>query len=87
MRLFCTTYIVGEGDGEIKGKTIGEVIKNLCVAKGSEFGESLLEPETGQIRNYYVILVNGKPIDTVQDMNTKVKKGDTIAILPALGGG
>ena len=85
MRLFCTTCTVGEG--KIKGKTVGETIKNLCDAKGAEFRKSLFEPKSGLIRNDYVILVNGKPIDSHQDLNLKVKKGDTVAILPALGGG
>ncbi len=85
MRLFCTTCTVGES--EIKGKTVGEVIKNLCNTRGSEFRKSLLEPRTGKISIDYVILVNGKPIDSAQELNLRVKKGDAIAILPALGGG
>ena len=74
MHLFCTTCIVGEGESKIKGKTVGETIKNLCDEKGAEFRKSLFEPESGRIRDDYVILVNGKPIDSVQELNLKVKK-------------
>lgn len=87
MRLFGITRTVGEGEGEVKGKTIGEVIKNLCDIKGAEFRRSLYEPRSNKISSDYVILVNGRPIDSEQELNVKVKKGDTIAILPALGGG
>lgn len=87
MRIFGTTIVVGDCEGEIKGKTVGEVINNLCDIKGAEFRESLFEPGSCHIRDEYVILVNGKPIDSLQELNLKVKKGNTIAILPALGGG
>lgn len=66
---------------------MGEVIKNLCEEKGPDFRKSLFEPETGRIRDDYVVLVNGKPIDSVRELSLKLKKGDIIAILPALGGG
>jgi molybdopterin converting factor small subunit len=87
MRIFGTTIAVGDREGEIKGKTVGEVINNLCNIKGTEFRESLFEPGSCHVRDEYVVLVNGKPIDPLQELNRKVKRGDTIAILPALGGG
>ncbi len=87
MRLFSFTCVLGEGESEIKSKTLGEFIKNLCETKGAEFRKSLLEPETGKISSAYVILVNGKPIDRAHELSMKIKKGDTIAILPDLGGG
>ena len=87
MRLFGVTCTLGESECEIKDKTVGDFIKNLCETKGAEFKKSLLEPKSGRIRGEYVVLVNGKPIDSVHELNLKVKKGDTIAILPALGGG
>ena len=41
MRLFGATCSVGNGEGEIRGKTIGEVTRNLCIVKGAEFRNSL----------------------------------------------
>ena len=87
MLLFGTTVIVGTGKGEIRGKTVGEVIENLCDVKGAEFRIALFEKGTNRINDQYVIFVNGKPIDSTRELNRTVKKGDIIAISPALGGG
>ncbi len=85
MRLFSTTCTVGEE--KIYGKTVAEVIKNLCETKGREFEDSVFEPVSGRLRIGYVILVNGEPIDFDRGLHRKVKNGDTISILAALGGG
>lgn len=87
IKVFSTWCTVGDSEGEIKGETISEVIKNLCNVKGAEFRHALFGPGTDRIRNRYIVVVNGKPIDPEKELNRRVKKGDRIAILPAFGGG
>lgn len=85
MRIFSATCVVGDGEGEVKGKTVGDVIKNLCDAKGAEFRDALYEPGSKRIAEHYAVLLNGELVDTSKELNKRVKKGDVVAILPALG--
>jgi len=43
--------------------------------------------ETGNVRSYLQFLVNGKSITTMQGFKTKLKEGDSVAIIPPVGGG
>ncbi len=85
MRLYGITCLVGPGEGEIKAKTVAEVIANLCASKGEDFKNSIYKKGSRKISNLYLILVNGARIDTRRDLGRKVKKGDVVAIVPDLG--
>jgi molybdopterin converting factor small subunit len=39
------------------------------------------------VQGFLSFLVNGKNINALEGFNTKLKQGDTIAILPPVGGG
>lgn len=86
MRLFCTICIVGEEKGQIRGGTVWEIINNLCDERGAEFRKSIFV-QGSEINDNYVIMVNGKPLDAERGLDLRVRKGDAIAIVPALGGG
>ena len=55
MRLYGVTCIVGAGEGEVKGKTVAEVIKNICIQKSAEFKNSIYKPGTSKISDQYII--------------------------------
>jgi len=85
MRLYGVTCIIGTGEGEVKGKTVEDVINNLCLSKGTEFESSIYKPGTRMVSEQYIVLVNGERIDTKRGLGRKVKKGDIVSILPDLG--
>ena len=43
--------------------------------------------ETGKIRRFVNVYVNGDDIRFLQNMETAVKEGDNISIVPAIAGG
>jgi len=43
--------------------------------------------ETGKVRRFVNIFVNGEDIRFLQNMETSLKEGDNISIVPAIAGG
>ena len=70
----------------LKTITVGELLVGLSEKYGKEFKEYLYNKK-GKARAYLMILVNGKGINVLQGPETKLKDGDTVAILPPVGGG
>jgi molybdopterin synthase sulfur carrier subunit len=66
--------------------TVEELLTGFSKKYGREFMESLYDEE-GKVHSYLSILVNGKSINVLQGLDTELKEGDTIAILPPVGGG
>lgn len=66
--------------------TVEELLTQLSVKYGKEFREYLYN-EKGKVRGHFSILVNGKSTNVLQGLDTELKEGDTIAILPPVGGG
>ena len=48
--------------------------------------ERLLEP-SGEVRRFVRIFVNEEDIRFLEDQKTKLRDGDTVAIVPAIAGG
>lgn len=86
---FYTTIreAVGERQTEVTAENLDEVIRRLIEKYGSRFQEALFDRDTGQIKPFYSILINGTRINVRERLSTKVKDGDTIAIFPPVGGG
>ncbi|MBM4262510.1 MAG: MoaD/ThiS family protein [Deltaproteobacteria bacterium] len=43
--------------------------------------------ETGKVRRFVNVFVNGEDIRFLQNMDTSLKEGDNISIVPAIAGG
>jgi MoaD family protein len=68
--------------------SIHELLRNLSSLYGKEFESEVLEDDGENIRDGMTITVNGIVIRQLDGMSTKLKLGDTIALLPLfLGGG
>lgn len=48
--------------------------------------ERLCDPQ-GQIQHFVNIYVNGEDVRFLQDLNTPLKSGDEVSIVPAIAGG
>jgi molybdopterin synthase sulfur carrier subunit len=91
VRFFTTLReIVGKGEEKYEVKvtdlTVGELLKQLEEKYGKPFQEYVYD-EKGEVKSYLQLLVNGRSITTLQGMETKLKEGDTLAIIPPVGGG
>ena len=82
---------------EITGKKVEEVqlqssitVEELLTGFSKKYGRKFMEylyNEEGKVHSFLSILVNGKSINVLKGLDTELKEGDTIAILPPVGGG
>ena len=82
---------------EITGKKVDEVqlqsvitVEELLILLSEKYGKKFREyiyNTKGKVADFLSILVNGKNINVLQGFDTKLKQGDTVAILPPVGGG
>jgi len=75
----------GEPEVEAAGGNVGEVLRALIVdhpdTKGQLFGED------GDLNRYVNIYLNDEDVRVLDGLDTAVKDGDTVVILPAMAGG
>jgi len=88
---FFTTLreITGKREEEIKSSedlTVNELLKQLSKKHGHQFINYVYD-ETGNVRSYLQFLVNGRSITTMHGFKTRLREGDSVAIIPPVGGG
>lgn len=67
--------------------TVEKVLERLYEIYGKDFVEYVFDRETGEIRSYLLLLVNGRSTTTLEGLKTRIVDGDVLAILPPVGGG
>jgi molybdopterin synthase sulfur carrier subunit len=82
---------------EITGKKTEEImltdtitVEMLLTMLSEKYGKNFREyvyTKNGKVQGFLSFLVNGKNINALKGFDTKVKQGDTVAILPPVGGG
>lgn len=68
-----------------EGKTVGEVLQWLTETYPDL--KERLQDEQGEVRRFINIYVNDEDIRFVQNLETTLKEGDQISIIPAIAGG
>jgi len=76
----------GQAEVKIEGTTVGEVLKKMD-AQFQGFGERVLEDDRKNVKRFINVFVNEDSIRDKKDLETEVKPGDTISILPSIAGG
>ena len=67
--------------------TVEKVLKHLSEIYGEDFIKYVFNGETGEVRSYLLLLVNGRSITVLDELETRLTDGDVLAILPPVGGG
>ena len=67
--------------------TINIVLETLVQCHGERFGEYIYDLKTGAVRGFLQFLINGKSANAQEGLQTELKDGDVLAILPPVGGG
>ncbi len=75
----------GANTVSVDGTTLREVLKNLEAAHGG-FGERLFDAN-GDLHKFVNIFVSDDDVRYLQGLDTPVKDGDTVSIIPAVAGG
>lgn len=66
---------------------LSDLLTKLAEKHGEKFRDDVLDPDRTDIRVDYVAAVNGVLINQLQGIQTKLKPGDTIVLMPAVSGG
>lgn len=75
-----------EKTAAVEASTLAEALERLASRYGGEFRERLFD-NTGKPRRFINIYVNGKDCRFLKRLNTELREGDTISIIPAVSGG
>ena len=67
--------------------TVDAALKKLSEKYGTPFTEYVYDGKTGQPKGFLQFLVNGNSTSTLNGLETELKDGDMLAILPPVGGG
>jgi MoaD family protein len=71
-----------------KETTILDVLNQLSDEYGRDFKEYIFEPSARKsLRPQISVIVNGQSVRNLEKLRTRIKDGDTIAILPPISGG
>jgi sulfur-carrier protein len=77
-------HTAGKSDVEVKAATVQEALADL-VKQFPAIGPKLFND--GKLRPYINIFVNDEDIRYLDDMQTAVKDGQLVALIPAVAGG
>ena len=75
----------GQEEVSVEAKTVGELIDAL--EKGYPGMKERLCDETGKVRRFINLYLNDEDIRFLQNLDTQLKEGDEVSIIPAIAGG
>ena len=75
----------GSSTASVEGSTVGEVLENLY-AQHEELRDRISDDD-GTLRRFVNVYVDGEDIRFTDGLNTPVKDGGGVQILPAVAGG
>lgn len=75
----------GAATVELGGATVGEIVAALDAAHPG-VGERLLD-DSGKIRRFVNVFVDDEDVRFAQGLDTPVRDGATVSIIPAVAGG
>ena len=74
----------GQSEVKLEGATVGEILRKMD-AQFKGFGDRVLDD--GKVRRFINVFVNEDNIRDKKELDTELKNGDTISILPSIAGG
>ena len=75
----------GQSEVKLEGATVGEVLQKMD-SQFKGFGDRILD-NGKTVKRFVNVYVNEDNIKDKKELDTEVKNGDTISILPSIAGG
>jgi sulfur-carrier protein len=82
--------VIGQKQTEIDlphGSKLEDLFAFMKQRWGDKLSPHLFDPVSGEVLSHMRIMVNGQTIHFLQGMETPLKEGDEVAILPMISGG
>ena len=77
-----------EEEVEIKEETsVADLLEVLFEKYGEPFKKAVYEPKGKDVKTNYIITVNGYLLNQLNGIQTKLKQGDHVILLPVVSGG
>jgi len=67
--------------------TITDLLVHLSREYGEPFKKAIYEPKGTDVKPNYIITVNGYLLNQLKGLETKLKNGDHVTLLPIVSGG
>ena len=88
MKFFATVReITGVKSIELDVGNIRELLQSLVQTYGNKFKDTVLDAETGELKQFFSCMINGKRIELLEGYETVLKDNDSVALFPPVGGG
>jgi molybdopterin synthase sulfur carrier subunit len=84
VKLFANFREAAEKEVEMEAESVGELV-TLLVKKFRKLEDLMFED--GKLRSYVHIMINGRHINHLEGLETRLKDEDTVAIFPPVSGG
>ena len=88
MKFFATVReVTGTKSIEIEAENIKGLLQSLVQTYGTKFKDAVLDSNTGELKQFFSCMVNGKRIELLEGYKTVLKDNDAVALFPPVGGG
>ena len=78
---------IGQHEVSYEAETVGELLDKFLAEYHNSLETTLYDPDTKKLRDFILILLNGRNIIFLDGLKTKLKEGDVVAISPPIAGG
>jgi molybdopterin synthase sulfur carrier subunit len=88
VKFFATVReVTGVKSIELEAENIRELLQSLVQTYGNKFRETVLDTETGELKQFFSCMINGKRMELLDGYETVLKDNDAVALFPPVGGG
>ncbi len=67
--------------------SVADLLNILTKLYGEPFKKAIYEPKASDVKPNYIITVNGYLLNQLKGLETKLKNGDHVVLLPIVSGG
>ncbi|MEC9352596.1 MAG: ubiquitin-like small modifier protein 1 [Planctomycetota bacterium] len=78
-------FTAGNSEVEVEGGTVREIFDHVENSHGG-LKEKIFD-DAGEIRRFINVFVNGEDVRHAEGLDTPVKDGDEVSVVPAIAGG
>lgn len=88
MKFFATVReVTGVKSIELEAETVKDLLQSLVTTYGDKFKDTVIDENTGNLKQFFSCMVNGKRIELLDGYDTVLKDKDSVALFPPVGGG